>query len=108
MKNPDLLRVPIEEAFSQVDAYLAQLNAGDAIGIMQDNLDIDICQLEDGSVRLDGEFLPDESVDTVISNCFATLEPHEKRSIYSDLIQTDMEFEQDDEGWPTGCLIQFI
>ena len=108
MRNPNLLRVPIEEAFSQVDAYLAQLNAGDAIGIMQDNLDIDICQLEDGSVRLDDEFLPDESVDTLISNCFAKLEPREKLSIYSDLIQTDMDFEQDDEGWPTGYLTQFI
>jgi len=108
MRNPDLLRVPIEEAFEQVDAYLAELNAADAIDIMRENLAVDIFMLEDGSVRLDDEFVPDESVDTLISNCFAGLEPREKLSIYSDLIQTDMDFEQDDEGWPTGYLTQFI
>ena len=108
MRNPDLLRVPIEEAFGQVDAYLAELNAADAIDIMRENLAVDIFMLEDGSVRLDDEFVPDESVDTLISNCFAALEPREKLSIYSDLIQTDMDFEQDDEGWPTGYLTQFI
>jgi hypothetical protein len=108
MRNPDLLRVPTEEAFGQVEAYLAELNAADAIDIMRENLGVDIFQLEDGSVRLDDEFVPDESVDTLISNCFSLLEPREKLSIYSDMIRTDMDFEQDEEGWPTGFLTQFI
>jgi hypothetical protein len=108
MRNPELLRVPVEEAFGQVDAHLAELNAADAIDIMRENLGVDIYMLDDGSVRLDDEFVPDESVDTLIGNCFAGLDEREKLSIYSDLIQTDMEFEQDDEGWPTGFLTQFI
>ena len=108
MRNPDLLRVPTEEAFGQVEAYLAELNAADAIDIMRENLGVDIYLLDDDSVRLDDEFVPDESVDTLISNCFAALDSREKLSIYSDMIRTDMDFEMDEEGWPTGFLTQFI
>jgi hypothetical protein len=108
MRNPDLLRVPIDEAFGQVTAYLAELNAADAIEIMRESLGVDIHQLEDGSVRLEDEFVPDESVDQLIANCFSGLESHEMLSIYSDLIATDMDFEMDDAGWPTGFLTQFI
>ena len=108
MRNPELFRIEISEAFGQVDAYLAELNAADAIDIMRENLGVEIYMLDDGSVRLDDEFVADESVDTLIGNCFAGLEEGEKLSIYSDMIQTDMDCEMDEAGWPTGFLTQFI
>lgn len=108
MRNPELFRVKIEEAFGQVDAYLDELKTADAIQVMRDYLNVDIYMLDDGSVRMDDEFVPDESVDQLIANCFSLIEDREKLTIYSDLIQTDMDFEIDDEGWPTGFLTQFI
>lgn len=108
MRNPELFRIEISEAFGQVDAYLAELKAEDAIDIMREYLNVDIQTLDDGSVRMDDEFVPDESVDQLIANCFSLMDEREKLSIYSDMIQTDMDFEMDDEGWPTGFLTQFI
>jgi hypothetical protein len=108
MRNPELFRIRIEEAFAQVDAHLKQLNTADAVEIMRENLHMDIFMLEDGSIRLDDQFVADESVDRLIANCFSGLEPGEKLSIYSDLIRTDMDWEHDDEGWPTGFLTQFV
>jgi hypothetical protein len=108
MRNPELFRIEAEKAFAQVDAHLAELNAADAIAIMRENLGMDIFMLEDGSVRLEDRFVADESIDSLIANCFSGLEPGEKLSIYSDMIRTDMDWEHDDEGWPTGFLTQFI
>ena len=108
MRNPDLFRISADEAFAQVDRHLDTISVRDAVEIMRENLGIDIFVLEDESVRMDDQYLSNEEADRIISNCFRSLEPGEKLSIYSDLIRTDMDFEHDEEGWPTGFLTQFI